>query len=218
MLRQLTSRQIAWLIYVVLAFVWGSSFILIMRGLDVFSAWEVGAIRLVIAGLVMVPMVIHRIQEVPKEKWKYIFSIGILGNALPAVLFPLAETQINSASAGVLNSLSSVFTLVLGMLFFGLQFTRFRILGVFIGLIGAAALILGGNESLDAHQHVPYALLAVVATIGYGLSTNIIKKHLQDVPTLLASGFALMFVAIPYLLYLPFTDVISDISTKPEGW
>ncbi|MEO0473216.1 MAG: DMT family transporter, partial [Bacteroidota bacterium] len=188
MLQTLSSRQQAWLIYVLLAFVWGSSFILIMRGLDVFSAWEVGAIRLVIAGLVMLPLVIHRIKEVPREKWKYIISIGILGNALPAVLFPLAELHINSASAGVLNSLSSVFTLVLGMLFFGLQFTRFRVLGVFIGLIGAAALILGGSEKLDAHEHIPYALLAVVATIGYGLSTNIIKKYLQDVPTLLASG------------------------------
>lgn len=197
-------RFLGWAILLFLALVWGSSFILIKRGLDAFSAPQVGGLRLVVAGICAIPFIWGQAHRVKKKAWKWIFVVGIVGNAIPAVLFPLAETRLNSASVGILNVMSPIFVLIFGLLFFQFRFSLLQIIGVGLGFGGVLMLILLGDQEVALTEHVLYAGAAVLATVGYGLSTNIMKRYLQDVPSTLAPTFALFFMAIPYAVYLMF--------------
>jgi drug/metabolite transporter (DMT)-like permease len=171
------------------------------KGLEAFSPLQVAGLRMVIASVVLLPFVLGKARRISRREWRYIVAVGIVGNGIPAFLFPLAETQINSASAGILNVLSPLFVVILGVSFFGYTYTRPQLLGVLLGLMGAIWLILAGSE-VDLWQHVFYSLLVVLATVGYGLSTNLMKTYLNKTPSVLASGFALLVVALPYGLYL----------------
>lgn len=201
---QQSRRFLGWAILLFLALVWGSSFILIKRGLDAFSAPQVGGMRLVVAGLCAIPLIWGQAHRVQKGAWKWIFVVGIVGNAIPAVLFPLAETRLNSASVGVLNVMSPIFVLIFGFLFFQFRFSVLQIIGVALGFGGVLMLILLGDQQVALSEHILYAGAAVLATVGYGLSTNIMKRYLQDVPSTLAPSFALFFMGIPYAIYLGF--------------
>lgn len=189
------------------------------RGLDAFSPLQIAALRISIAGLVMLPLVIGKAKEIPRDKWKYIFAIGLLGNAIPAFLFPLAETQISSASTAILNVISPVFTLLLGLFFFGFTFKTRQIYGVIIGFAGALVLLLMGGGELDFGKHISYSMLVVIATVLYGLTTNIMKRHLNEISALYATGFALLIVSVPYWIYLlGFSDIYTTFETQPKAW
>lgn len=208
-----------WVPFLLLSFLWGSSFILMKRGLDAFSPLQIAALRICIAGLVMLPFVWGKAKQVSQKAWPYILIIGIIGNAIPAFLFPLAETKINSSSTGILNVMSPVFTLVLGLTFFGFRFKTKQIYGVFLGFIGAIILLSMGGGELNMGSHINYSLLVVFATVLYGLSTNITKKYLQETSPIFASGFALVFVSIPYWIYLlGFSDIEQVFATSEYAW
>ena len=131
-----------WLLFSLLACIWGSSFILMKRGMhtiigeSIFSSNQVGALRMAIAGLVMLPFGIKAIRRV--THWKQVVAlliVGFCGNFLPAFLFPFAETKLSSGLAGMLNSFTPFFTLIIGVTLFK-QALRFnQILGLLIGFI-----------------------------------------------------------------------------------
>ncbi|MDW3650247.1 MAG: DMT family transporter [Bacteroidia bacterium] len=208
-----------WVPFISLSLLWGSSFILMKRGLDAFTPMQIAALRITIAGLVMVPFILGKAKNVPKKAWPFILIIGILGNAIPAFLFPLAETKINSSSTGILNVMSPVFTLILGVMFFGFRFKKTQNYGVFVGFLGALILLLMGGGEVNVEEHIFYSLLVIFATVLYGLSTNITKRYLQEVSPIYASGFALVFVSIPYWIYLlGFSDILSVFQTNEYAW
>ncbi|MBL0031335.1 MAG: DMT family transporter [Bacteroidetes bacterium] len=120
-----------------LAIVWGSSFILMKKGLIVYTPYQVGAIRMFVSMLFLFPFLIGHFKKVERSRWKYLMLAGLCGNGIPAVLFPLAETEISSALAGMINSTVPIFTLILGVLFFQMKSDRTKLIGIFIGLIGA---------------------------------------------------------------------------------
>ncbi len=202
-----------------LALVWGSSFMLMERGLLAFSPLQVAALRIVIAGLVLLPFLLTSLRKVKKEAWPYILLVGLIGNAIPAFLFPLAETVITPGSAGILNTLSPVFALVVGVLLFGFQFSSRKVWGILISFAGALILVLAGAQEIDLLTHLAYSGLVVLATLGYGFSVNLIKKYLQEVSALHISTLALLAMAMPYGLYLLFgTDVGQILTEHPQGW
>lgn len=196
------SRYLPWFLYLYLIFAWGSSFFLIKQGLTAFTPFQIAGLRILIAGLVMLPFIVGRAKEVKAHEWRYILLVGLIGNAIPAFLFPYAETVLNSATAGILNTLSPLFVLLLGIMFFGLQPNLSQRLGMLVGFVGAIVLILGSGQEIDFWSNAFYSFLVVIATIGYGLSTNIMKRYLNTTPSLLATGYALFAMAIPYSIYL----------------
>src|SRR5262245_35198797 len=125
----------------ILAIIWGSSFILMKRGLGIYTAYQVGTLRMLVSFLCLFPFVWNSFSKVPRSKWKYVAASGILGNGIPAVLFPYAQTGITSSLAGMLNALTPVFTLIVGVLFFNMLVTRNRVLGLLLGLTGALILV-----------------------------------------------------------------------------
>ena len=89
--------------------------------LIVYTPYQFGAIRMFVAMLFLFPFLVGHFKKVEKSRWKYLILAGMCGNGIPAVLFPLAETQISSALAGMINSTVPIFTLILGVLFFKIK-------------------------------------------------------------------------------------------------
>jgi drug/metabolite transporter (DMT)-like permease len=208
-----------WLLFAYLVLTWGSSFILIKRGLEAFDPFQLAGLRIVIAGLVLAPFILHRAREVSRVEWKYILSVGAIGNAIPAFLFPIAETQLNSATAGILNTLSPLFVLGIGVFFFKLQPSPSQKWGILTGFLGASILVLGGGGEIELIDSIYYSSLVILATLCYGLSTNIMKRFLNKTPSVLASGYALLSMAIPYGIYLSFSGIEEPfVQAHPEVW
>ena len=210
---------LAYAILVFLCLTWGSSFILMKKGLEAFTPLQVAGFRLVFAALTLFPFIWRRLSHVKAQEWRVILLVGIVGNGLPAFLFPLAETKISSASAGILNGLSPLFALVIGQVFYGFRFSKQQNWGVVIGFVGAVVIVLGGGGPLDLFDQITYSLAVVLATVGYGLSTVTIKKYLNHTPPILSTGLAFLMMALPYGLYLMFfADLGATFASHPEAW
>ncbi len=187
------------------------------KGLVVFSSGEVGALRMAIASLTLLPFAIKHVSKMELSRWKYLAGSGMLGNFLPAFLFAYAETRLASGLAGVLNSLTALFTLLMGALFFRQSITWMRMLGIVVGIIGTAMLIFSGNGSADLDNKY-YGVYIVLATICYGASVNIIKHRLQGFKPIIISSLALLTVGPLAFGYLFTTDVLYKLQHIPGAW
>lgn len=198
-------KQSRWFILILLAFIWGSSFILIKKALIDLSPVQVGAIRIIFTALTLFTIGFKNISKVNKKQWFYITVTAFIGTFFPAFMFSFAVQQIDSSIVSILNSLTPLNTLIVGALFFGFSFLRKQFFGVIIGLAGALLLILKGAE-LNPDQNYTYALLIVFASIGYAFNVNILKKHLNDLSalTIVTGNFLILFV--PTLIILWWTD------------
>ena len=199
-----------------LAFIWGSSFILMKKGLVAYSHNEVATLRMVIAFFCFLPFILNNIKKVDKKYWKYLILVGLFGNGIPAFLFTKAETGLNSSLAGMLNSLVPLFTILLGVLVFKVQTNKLKFIGVFIGLCGAIMLIAGNGLDIGDSK-TSYSIFVIIATLCYAISVNIIKKHLQEVNSLVVSSFAFLFIGPPLVVYLFTTNIISTTINNPEA-
>lgn len=208
----------AWLVLATLSLVWGSSFILIKRGLTVFPPEQVGAMRLSISAIAFFPFLVSRLGQIDWKRFKYLLVVGVTGSGLPAFMFALAQTQISSSLAGILNSLTPLFTLLLGVLFFGSRFSWAKLLGIILGLAGAIALIMLGSQS-GMQGNLWYGLLVVIATVSYATSGNIVGAYLRDMNSLLIGAASFGIVGIPLLLYLLLgTDFLHRLQHVPGAW
>lgn len=214
----LQSMSIAWIILLSLVLVWGSSFILIKRGLEVFSAEEVGALRISIAFLFLLPFTFNKFSRIPKKSWKYLIIVSIIGNAFPAFLFAKAQTGIDSNLAGILNSLTPLFTFLIAFIFFNFKVRWFNILGIFIGLAGAAGLInISGGK--DFIHNINYSVYVIIAAICYATSVNFIKYLLKDIDIISITAFSFFFIGIPIVIYLlAGTSFLHKIHDHPHFW
>ena len=193
-----------WFLFSILTLIWGSSFILMKEGLVKLSAYQVAAMRIFSAGLVLMPIAIRQFRQIPKEKIKMIVLSGTIGSFIPAFLFCIAEEHINSSLAGILNALSPLFAIIMGVLFYQMKMTTQKIAAVLVGFIGLCLLFIS-KDGFSFEGDVFYSLLIVVATMGYGLNVNMLARHLGDVGSLNIAAIAFSTLAIPALLILIFT-------------
>lgn len=208
-----------------LALIWGSSFILIKRGLynfegeSVFTGYQVGFLRISFAATVLLPFALRAYKKVKKKEWLPLIVAGCIGNGLPALLFAIAQTKINSALAGVLNSLTPFFTLLLGLLFFGISVGYRKYLGVALGLLGAVGLILSqSNFQFDISDVGGYSLLVIGACLCYATSVNIIKTYLQNLRPVEITAISFSFMVIPFLVGSYLTGVPEILNTVEGAW
>ena len=152
------------LLLAVLSLIWGSSFILIKKSLVAFSPLQVFGCRIGIAGLAFFPFFMREIKKLNLKDLPYFIVVGIFGSGLPALLYAVGQQFVNSSVAGLLNSLTPLFTLLLGILFFQIRVERIKIVAVFIGLLGAILLIAFGQPT-DQPSNYFYASMLVLATI-----------------------------------------------------
>lgn len=206
------------LILFALAITWGSSFILIKKGLLYYSDMEVGALRIVIAFTFFIPFAFRHIRKVKRKHILYLAVVGIIGSAAPAFLFAKAETGIDSSLAGILNSLTPLFTFIISFSFFKYQARWFNLAGLALALAGALGLIMvsgQGNISFNFY----YAMFVVIATICYAINVNIIKYKLPDLNNITIVTMGFIIAGIPTLVYLLFfTPFFTTIATVDGAW
>ncbi len=203
---------LAWFYLVLMALVWGSSFILMKRASVVYSITEVGAGRLFIASLFFVPIMLKTKGQVPKDRLPFVFISALIGFVIPAFLFAIAIMHLNSSLSGMLNSLSPLFTLLVGILFFNMPKNKFQIGGIVVGLVGALLLVFAKNTGSVLSENTSeysYAFLILIATVLYGTNTNNIVRNLSQLPALAASATTFLFIGPITFVILLTTDFFS---------
>lgn len=208
---KLNPRLIKWLIITTLVLIWGSSFILMKQGLKSFTALELGALRISISFLFLIPFAIFSFRKLNWKDLKFIALVGFIGNGIPAFLFAKAQMGLDSQIAGVLNSTSPLFTLIIGLLFFKFKSKWLNVLGVFIGLIGTVGLLSAGAAN-TFNSNLGFGIYIVIATTLYAININVIKKYLNETDSLIITSYAFMSAG-PFAMFYLFagTDFISRL-------
>ena len=196
--------NIKWIYLIVLSIIWGSSFILIKKSLLGLTPYQLGALRNLITGILLLAFGFNKLKTIPKSKWKWLLLSALLGSFIPAFFFAIAETEIDSAVTSVLNSLVPLNTILLGFAVFKIASNKRQVIGVIIGFIGTAILILKGSE-LNPNQNYLYAGFVIASTLMYAANVNIIKRYLQDVKPLAIATGNYVFIVIPALVILLFS-------------
>lgn len=207
------AKQLKWFYLFLLSLIWGSSFILIKRGLVGLTAIQVGSFRIIFAALFLLIVGFSSLKKISRYQWKFIALTSVFGTFIPAFFFAIAETQVDSSIVAILNSLTPLNTLVLGIIAFGIQFQKRQVLGVFIGFIGCLLLILSGASN-HSGQNYYYLILVVIATLCYAINVNLIKKYLSDLNSLSITTGNFAVLLLPALIILSTTDFTQKINLE----
>lgn len=181
--------------------------------MESLTDFQVASLRIVSAGIVLLPLTVRHIRSIPLNKIGYIFLSGVLGNLVPSYLFCIAETRVDSALAGTLNALTPIFAIITGFLIFKFYVPSKKVIGIIIAFGGSILLMFG--KGMQDTTDVSFSLLIVLATFLYGINVNLAKKYLNDVGSLKAASVALSLSAIPALIVLIFTGYF-QIFTRPD--
>ena len=199
-----------WFFLILLSLVWGSSFILMKKGLIAFTPIQLGALRILIAGLFLLLIGFRSLKEIKKKHYKYIVATALFGTFFPVFLFAYTVQGIDSSIASILNSLTPFNTLIIGVLVFNFTFKKQQLLGIFIGLVGTIFLIIEGAD-LNPNQNYWYSILVVIASIGYAFNVNIVKKHLSDISALSIVTGNFLLLVIPSFVVLLLTGFFNTL-------
>lgn len=205
-----------WVLLILLSLIWGSSFILIKKSLDHFSPYQVGALRVLIAGIILMPIAISKYRLFPKRHLKWLILAAFTGNFIPMFLFPIAETEISSSIAGIINSMMPIFVIIVGTLFWKFETTKRQMTGIFISFTGVCMLAFGGGD--DAKFKIFPILLLLSATLCYAISTTTVKSKLMEVSSTVLSAFVFSFILfLPSLVALVSTGFVSNFTFSKEN-
>jgi drug/metabolite transporter (DMT)-like permease len=199
-----------------LSIVWGSSFILMKKALIGVTPIQLGALRMMITAIFLLLVGFKSLQRIQKKHWIYIAYTALLGTFIPGFLFAYAINGIDSSIVSILNSFTPFNTLIFGALVFGVAFKRKQFIGILVGLIGTLILILKG-ANLNPDQNYWYALLIIIASVGYAFNVNIVKKYLQDLDALAITTGNFLLLLVPATIVLCFTDFFSTFKTDSIG-
>lgn len=197
----INDSNLKWLYLFVLSLIWGTSFILIKKGLIGLTDYQLGSLRIVLTSIFLFSIGFKSLKSVKKEHWKWIGISGFVSTFFPAFLFAKAQLHIDSSVASLLNSLTPIATVVVGSILFKILSTRNQIWGVLLGLTGSVLLILIGSE-INTNQNYWYSLLILIATLGYAMNVNIVKKYLHDLGALAITTGNFLFIFLPALVIL----------------
>lgn len=196
-----------WLAIVLLSLIWGTSYILMKKGLESFSSVQIGSLRILITFLCLLPISIRNIHKLKPDNFLSISLIGLFGSGIPAFLFPLAQTRVSSSVAGMLNTLSPVFTLLVGILFYRRKAIRVQIAGVILGFLGAIGLIYDRSFTFNY-----YGVFIIIATFLYGISTNEVSK-VKDMNGIQVASLAFLIISPLAIFFLMFSDFSKAITS-----
>lgn len=214
-------KWVSWLLFVLLSLIWGSSFMLMKRGMygagnvPTLSAYQVAALRILSAGVVLLPFAVKHLYSIPGKVTLSIASSGLLGSFIPAFLFCIAETRIDSSLAGFLNALTPISTIVVGVLFFQSRFKRSKLLAVLIAFSGMVLLFLANRQ--QNFQHMIYAGFVVLATLCYALNVHVVNRQLQHIPSTVIASLAFSLL-IPLCLLVLYSSGFFELEFNSEQW
>lgn len=195
-------KFISWGIFILLCIIWGSSFILMKASKEELTWDQIASLRIFSAGIVMLPFAFFHFSKIAREKLLLVIVSAVCGNLLPAYLFALAIAKdLDSGLAGILNSLTPICVVVIGIIFFRSQVAARKITGVIIGFTGLTLLTLAGKKGMS-FENLEYTFLVLLATILYGFNVNIVSHYLKDINPVHLATVSLSFMIIPTIIVL----------------
>ncbi len=202
-------------ILLALSLVWGSSFILIKKALIAFDPLDLACMRISISALAFTPILFFKRKVIPWKMWKLFLAVGLTGSGIPAFMYFIAQTNINSTVSGLLNSLTPIWTLIIGIIVFKNKMDLSKIIGVTIGFLGAALLILLG-KSEGSNANLWFGLFVVFGTLCYGMSGNLVKHYFQNVDSLIISATSFFLIGPPAIGYLIYSGGLTNLEWTSE--
>jgi len=203
-----------WGTLIILSVIWGSSYILIKKGLTGLTPVQLGSLRVIITTLLIAPIGYNKIKHIPKNKMKWVAISAFVGSFFPAYLFAFAETEISSSVTAVMVSLTPLFTLLISVIIFGEELLKKQVVGVIIGFLGIIVLI--NNELLSSSFNILYVMFIVLAAFCYAVNANLLKYKLPNIPALGIVFMSFLFMFIPAFIVLFFSDFpFSDFTSNP---
>jgi drug/metabolite transporter (DMT)-like permease len=219
----MSQKTQAWFYLILLSFIWGSSFILMKRGMisldgtPLFSSLQVGVLRIVIAGLVLLPVTILNIKNVKEKKdWIAIAVVGYFGNFFPSLLFTYAEEGLSSGLTAIIDSLTPVFTVLIGVYIFKQRIKKQQIIGLIVAFIGVYLLIFFG-KNVSFTGNLPHIIAVVLATLCYGISVNTIKHKLGAYSAMEITSLSFGTSIIPATFIMLFSGTIGFVQYEPKA-
>lgn len=210
------AHQQKWFYLILLSLVWGSSFILMKKALLGVSPIQLGALRMLFTSVFLLLIGFNSIKKIKKKHWLYIVYTALLGTFIPGFLFAYAVKGIDSSIVSILNSFTPFNTFIFGALVFGFSFKKKQFIGILIGLVGTILLILKGAD-LNPNQNYWYALLIIIASVGYAFNVNIVKKYLYDLDALAITTGNFLLLLVPAIIVLAFTDFFTSFKADETG-
>lgn len=204
------TQNIKWFYLILLSLVWGSSFILIDFSLKGLTPIQVGCFRILISAIILIIVGYKSLLKLNKKEWYWITVNALLGTFFPAFLFAFAINSLDSAITAILNSLTPLNTLIFGFLLFGFGFKKRQLFGVLIGLVGTVLLIYFSKD-ISSNNSLFYISLVIIASMGYAINVNVIKKYLNDVRPIAITAGNFVVLIVPTIIILLF-------SLKIEGF
>ena len=203
-----------WGTLIILSVIWGSSYILIKKGLTGLTPVQLGSLRVIITTVLIAPIGYNKIKHIPKNKMKWVAVSAFVGSFFPAYLFAFAETEISSSVTAVMVSLTPLFTLLISVIIFGEELLKKQVIGVIIGFLGIVVLI--NNELLSSSFNLLYVMFIVLAAFCYAVNANLLKYKLPNIPALGIVFMSFLFMFIPAFIVLFFSDFpFSDFTSDP---
>ena len=203
-----------WGTLVILSLIWGSSYILIKKGLTGLTPIQLGSLRVIVTTIIMAPIGYQKIKHIPRQKMKWVALSAFVGSFFPAYLFAFAETEISSSITAVMVSLTPLFTLLISVFVFGEELLKKQVFGVLIGFTGIIVLI--NNELFSSSFNILYIMFLVLAAFCYAVNANVLKYKLSNIPALGIVFMSFLFMFIPAFIILCFSDFpFSDFTSDP---
>ena len=221
----MSDNKLKWVYLIILSLIWGSSFILIKKGLVGLTDYQLGSLRIVLTSVILFSVGFKSIGEIKRKQWMWVAISGFVSSFFPPFLFAIAQNHIDSSITSILNSTTPLNTVLIGAVLFAIGVTKRQLTGVIIGFIGTLLLIYGGlhldetgqaGNSLSGEFNYWYSGLIILATIGYALNVNIIKKHLNDISALAVTTGNFIFVFLPSLVILFYSGFFENIMSSRE--
>jgi len=206
-----------WFLMFLLATVWGGSFFFIKHSVQIFQPMQMAMWRMALSTALYLPIAAAFWSKIDWKRWKPLLSVAFFGSAIPNFLFAIAQQHVTSSLAGVLNSLTPLFTLLIGVSFFQMGFTRYKVLGVTLGLGGAFILILFNSKSATTGNAF-FASLCALATVCYAINANIVNKHLRDMHPAGIASAAFVLTGLLFFAGLWLSGAWQAVQTQEHGW
>jgi len=185
---------------VLVAAIWGASYLFIRVGAPAFGAVAMGGVRAVAAALLLLPLLLWRGQlQALRKHWRGIAFVGVTNAALPFLLFNFAALTIPAGLSSILSATTPLFAALIGAIWLGERLTVARMAGLALGFGGVVLLVAGKLHFLpqqDVLQTALASLACLVATLLYGISGNFSKRYLSSAPPLAVATGSQLVAAI----------------------
>lgn len=185
-----------------LAALWGGSFLFMRIAAPVLGPVWLIALRVLIAGLVLLPLLLRRRQlGLLREHGRRLLWVGFMSAALPFTLLAYSSLQLTAGMTSILNATVPIFGVLIAVAVYAEAFDPRRLAGVALGFVGV--LVLVGLPQGEAPVPVLSVVAGLAAAVSYVFAANYAKRHLSQIPAIVFVTGSQLGAAVFLLPLLP---------------